>query len=195
MTSTPGRVEMAGPEIEQVKNKIAESLSGVRIGFGDLREIPAPPASPGARLGISLGGLMVASCGLWMFWFFVLTWSAILPCVGLGTIGYGLGLILFGQYDSPLARQAMPKHPSSREGDTRSLWETLMTLAVVLAIGNVPVLLVLVGLSLIVLPWSAGLLLALAGNALLLWAGWRGDGINRRPVEAVPLPPPTAPPA
>jgi len=173
---------MSDREPETPAEKLRAQLARVEIGAVDLSGLRPPPEDGTIRLALSGGGGVVLAAGAILSLLALPTLVGAFLCVGIGVASYGAVMLLYGQWDGPLAARPTPRPPASGKEGIRSTWETAMTVAVVLAVANLPFLLLATGLTAMFLHWVPALLLALGGNAGLAGLAYLGDGKNRRPL-------------
>lgn len=163
-------------------DQIRQQLGRIKISTADLSGLRPPPEDPKIRMALSAGGVVVALAGAVMTLVAIPTLIGAFLCFGIGLTAYGVVTFLYGQWDGALTRRAMPRHPASGREGQRSVWETAMTVAVVLAIVNVPVLLLVTGLLAMFVHWTVALLVAVGVNVAAGGVAYLGDGENRRPL-------------
>lgn len=157
-------------------------LSRIQISGVNWNDFPPPPAGKAERAILAGVGGLTALSGAGLVLYGLVGLNGVFLAAGQALLGLGAAGALYVLPDLALFRRALPGHPSSQDGDVRGLGETLMTMFAVLGFLHAGIGMILCAALYVLIHWSVSLGAALLLGAAGAYVGYRGDGVNRRPV-------------
>jgi hypothetical protein len=157
-------------------------LSRFQVSGVNWNDFPPPPEGKAERFALAGMGGLTALSGVGLVLYGLIGLNGVFLSAGMALGGLGGAATLYVLPDLAVFRKPMLAHPSTTEGDVRSLGETLLTMTAVVGFVNAGVGLILSAAVYVMIHWSVSLGVALLLNLGAAYVGYRGDGENRRPV-------------
>lgn len=162
---------------------IQQFLSRFQVSGVNWNDFPPPPEGKAERFALAGVGGITALAGIGGVLFGLIGLNGVFVSVGMALAGLGAAGALYVMPDSALARRPLPAHPSSRDGELRSAWETALTATAVVGFLNAGLGILLAAALYVLVHWAVSLAGALALTAAGAYIGYLGDGENRHPIQ------------